>query len=102
MNATPWNPPIEGRLPKKPSNRAKKSESTHDFPLSISGASRACGEVCPKHQNIRHENLRVRPRTGGNGFDLSAMRDSQAPAGMSIAPNIPQACPATPFPYFHE
>jgi len=68
MNTTPWHPPLEGRIKKTPSQYGEKPESTHDFSLTISGALRAYGEVCPKHRKIRLENLRVRPFSGGNGF----------------------------------
>jgi len=94
MKTTPWNPPLEGRIKNTPSKRGEKPESTHDFSLTIFGALRAYGEVCPKHRKIRHESLRVRPGTGGNGFVLSGMR---CPAcGVETAPNHPTGTFAQP------
>ena len=42
----------------------RRAKNRPDFTLRSFGATRALREVCPKHRNIRRENLRVRcPRT---------------------------------------
>lgn len=63
MNTFRSNLSRDGRLHKMLRLRDDESESSDDRPLNFSGAARAFGEVCPKHRNIRRENLRVRPET---------------------------------------
>jgi hypothetical protein len=110
MNSVHWNPPREGRFTEMPSKRGEKTKSTDHGPLNLSGAVRACGEVCPKHRKIRRESLRVRPKSGGNGSVLSGhavavrwlgLRDGRL---REIAPKHPAGMPAqiVPSHSFHE